>query len=100
MDQGGMDNMMDTENIVEEVIASTNNEEENFMTSENVQGGNETDMNQQFLNVQEAIFNPETGTLQPITTVTTSAPTPTPPSPPKTVKKASKSKPSTSQQQV
>lgn len=98
MDQTGMDNMIDTENIVEEVIASTNTEEETYMTSENVQGGNETDMNQQFLNVQEAIFNPETGTLQPITAVTTSAPTPTPPSPPKTVKKASK--PSTSQQQV
>ncbi len=100
MDQSGMDNMIDTENIVEEVIASTNTEEETFMTSETVpgQGGNETDMNQQYLNVQEAIFNPETGTLQPITAVTTSAPTPTPPSPPKTVKKASKS--STSQQQV
>lgn len=103
MEQSGMENMMDAENIVEEVVASSHPEDENYMTSESVNdSGNDHqvhhDINQQFLNVQEAVFNPETGTLQPISTVTTSTTTSTPPAPARTVKKTIR--PSGSQQQV
>ncbi|CAL8109727.1 unnamed protein product [Orchesella dallaii] len=97
MDQSGMENMMETENIVEEVIASTNPEEEEYLTPDNVNVNN--DINQQFLNVQEAIFNPETGTLQPINAVTTAAPVSVAPvATPKPIKKVIK--PNVPQQQV
>lgn len=76
MDQSGMENMVDTD-IVEEVISSSNPEEETYLTPDNVNSTNQ-DMNHQFLNVQEAIFNPDTGTLQPITSVTTTTTTAAP----------------------
>ena len=66
MDQS-IDQMMDAENIVEEVI--TSGQDEQFVDS---------GLPQQFLSVQEAVFNPNTGTLQPVSSLTTTPVTSTP----------------------
>ncbi|CAG7831558.1 unnamed protein product [Allacma fusca] len=66
MDQS-MDQMMDAENIVEEVI--TSGQDDQFL---------EQGLPQQFLSVQEAVFNPNTGTLQPVSSLVTSCTTTTP----------------------
>jgi len=79
--------MLETENI-EEVITSSPHDDEAFgLSSSNFE--NSSEMTHQFLSVQDSVFNPVTGTLQPISSVmasTTQTPTPPPPKPKKAVK--------------
>jgi len=63
--------MMGEDGVVEEVISSGTHEEEAYL-GDNLEDTN--DISQQFLNVQEAIFNPQTGTLQPINSVQNTTP--------------------------
>lgn len=65
--------MMETENI-EEVITThqQDQDEESYSlstTSFTEDDTGENEMTQQFLSVQDSIFNPATGTLQPISSV-------------------------------
>jgi len=73
MDQSALEEaMIHTDHIEEEVITSGEPEEDNYtlrMTADtdNI-AGNTDDLTQPFLSVRDSVFNPVTGTLQPIST--------------------------------